>query len=90
VHELLQLAVRRQGMEHSYLVSSLDSLQMIGALLGKEAEREATLHILQDWGIVTSEDVDHFSTFISPRRKRATSSRTRGKKRKTPKKGSKN
>ncbi|HXL02239.1 MAG TPA: hypothetical protein PK016_03855 [Candidatus Atribacteria bacterium] len=82
VHELLELAVRKQGMEHGYLVSNSDYLGMIGNLLGQEAKREAVLHILQDWGIVTQEDVDHFSTFIPSRRKQTMSSNS-GKKKKS-------
>ena len=39
VHELLELAVKRQGMEHGYLISNSDYLGMIGQLLGQEAKR---------------------------------------------------
>jgi len=84
VHELLELAVKRQGIEHGYLISNVDSLAMIGQLLGPEAKREAVLHILQDWGIVTSEDVDHFSSFIPFRQKNTTSSKPSGKRKKSP------
>ncbi len=82
VHELLELAVKRQGIEHGYLISNPDYLGMIGELLGQEAKREAVLHILQDWGIVTQEDIDHFSTFIPSRRKQTTSSSPTPEKRK--------
>ena len=86
VHELLELAVKRQGMEHGYLISNSDYLGMIGQLLGQEAKREAVLHILQDWGIVTSEDVDHFSSFIPSRRKSTVSPSALEQKKKHPKK----
>ena len=86
VHELLELAVKRQGMEHGYLISNSDYLGMIGQLLGQEAKREAVLHILQDWGIVTSEDVDHFSSFIPSRRKSTVSPSALEQKNKHPKK----
>ncbi|MDD5497815.1 MAG: hypothetical protein PHP36_05245 [Atribacterota bacterium] len=69
IHDLLELAVRRSGIEHGYLFSNSDYLAMIGQLLGQEAKREAVLHILQDWGVVTSEDVDLFSSFIPSRRR---------------------
>lgn len=58
VHELLDVSVQRRGIEHGYLLQGTDYLGMIEALLGQEARREAILHILQDWDIVTAKDVE--------------------------------
>lgn len=58
VHELLDISVQRRGIEHGYLLQGIDYLGMIEALLDQEARREAILHILQDWGIVSAKDVE--------------------------------
>lgn len=62
VHAFLDEAVKQLGAKHRYLSHNVEYLEIIGRHLGgKEAKREAMLHLLQDWGIVTKQDVESFS-----------------------------
>jgi hypothetical protein len=67
VHVLMDRAIERLGPRHRYVSHNAEYLRMIRQLLGDEAALEATLHLLQDWGLVDRED---YAFFFPPRRVR--------------------
>ncbi len=73
--ELPDIAVQRRGFEHDYLLQGVDYLGMIETLLGREAKQEAVLHVLQDWGIMTAEDVEITQDILGGPPKRKSRSR---------------
>lgn len=59
VHTFLDEAVKQLGAKHRYLSHNVEYLDIIEKHLGgKEAKREAMLHLLQDWGVVTTQDIN--------------------------------
>ncbi|MEW6228566.1 MAG: hypothetical protein AB1700_10875 [Bacillota bacterium] len=56
VHKLMDQAIARLGPRHRYVTHNLEYIRAIRQLFGEEAAVEATLHILQDWGIVKEDD----------------------------------
>jgi len=67
VHVLMDRALERLGPRHRYVSHNAEYIQMIRALLGEEAGLEATLHLLQDWGLVESQD---YAFYRPPRSRR--------------------
>lgn len=59
IHQLLDEAVTRYpGRAHRTFGHDIEAVELIGKLLGQEAEDEAFLHLLMDWGWVTKEDYE--------------------------------
>ncbi|HHW41677.1 MAG TPA: hypothetical protein GXX19_11145 [Syntrophomonadaceae bacterium] len=56
VHRLLDRAVERLGPRHRFVSHNQEYIKFIGQMLGREAALEATLHLLQDWGLVEPSD----------------------------------
>ena len=57
VHQLLdEASLKYPGIGHRTFGHDLEAVKLIGKLLGKDAENEAFLHLLQDWGWVNSDD----------------------------------
>ena len=67
VHLLMDRSLERLGPRHRYVSHNAEYISSIRQLLGKEAGLEATLHLLQDWGLVSKEDY----AFYRPTRNRA-------------------
>ncbi|MGB9886545.1 MAG: hypothetical protein ACPLRW_06050 [Moorellales bacterium] len=66
VHILMDRAIERLGPRHRYVSHNAEYVRMIRQLLGEEAALEATVHLLQDWGMVEPGDY----AFSSPARRR--------------------
>ncbi|MCR4419315.1 MAG: hypothetical protein QHH27_06250 [Clostridia bacterium] len=75
VHLLMDRAIERLGPRHRYVSHNAEYVRMIRHLLGEEAALEATLHLLQDWGLVDPQD---YAFFSPPRRRSLAGHRTRG------------
>jgi len=56
VHRLLDRAVERLGPRHRFVFHNQEYVKFIGQMLGREVALEATLHLLQDWGLVDPSD----------------------------------
>lgn len=56
VHRLMDEAPHRLGLRHRYVTHNSEYLLALEKLLGREARLEATLHLLQDWHLVTRDD----------------------------------
>ena len=57
VHRLMDEAAKRYpGRAHRTYGHDVEATELIGRLLGPEAQMEALLHLLQDWGWVTKKD----------------------------------
>lgn len=65
VHILMNRAIERLGPRYLYVRHNAAYISAIKELLGEDACLEATLHLLQDWGVVTAED---YGFYASPRR----------------------
>jgi len=49
-------SIERLGPRHRYVTHNVEYLRAIRQLFGDEAALEATLHLLQDWGVISEED----------------------------------
>lgn len=56
VHKLTDQPIARRGPRHRYVTHNVEYLRAIRQLFGGEAALEATLHLLQDWGVISEED----------------------------------
>ncbi len=56
VHRLLDRAAERLGPRHRFVSHNWEYIKLIEQMLGSEAALEATLHLLQDWGLVERAD----------------------------------
>lgn len=67
VHKLMDQAMEGLGPRHRYVTHNIEYVHAIRQLFGDEAALEATLHILQDWGVISEEDYA-FGVVRRPRR----------------------
>ncbi|MDI7246921.1 MAG: hypothetical protein QME92_05555 [Bacillota bacterium] len=56
VHKLMDQSMERLGPRHRYVTHNMEYVRAIRQLFGDEAALEATLHLLQDWGVIGEED----------------------------------
>lgn len=57
VHQILD--AQNPTLEHRYRHNP-KTVELIGELLGEDAKREAWLHILMDWGLVSTSSLTNF------------------------------
>lgn len=69
VHILMNRAIERMGPRYLYVRHNAAYISAIKELLGEDARLEATLHLLQDWGIVTADDYAFHVPSRHPNRK---------------------
>ncbi|NLG78817.1 MAG: hypothetical protein GX492_03175 [Firmicutes bacterium] len=77
VHKLMDQSIERLGPRHRYVTHNVEYLRAIRQLFGDEAALEATLHLLQDWGVISEEDYA-FGVARRSRRKRSPAPRRSG------------
>ncbi|HHY48119.1 MAG TPA: hypothetical protein GX506_12570 [Firmicutes bacterium] len=65
VHRLMDQSMERLGPRYRYVTHNMEYIRAIRQLFGEEAVLEATLHLLQDWGIIEESD---YSFGLSRRR----------------------
>ncbi|NPV51922.1 MAG: hypothetical protein HPY71_00150 [Firmicutes bacterium] len=71
VHKLMDQSIERLGPRHRYVTHNVEYIRAIRQLFGEKAVFEATLHLLQDWGIIDESDYA-FALVKHPRRRRST------------------
>ncbi|HHV61072.1 MAG TPA: hypothetical protein GXX51_00275 [Firmicutes bacterium] len=56
VHKLMDQSIERLGPRHRYVTHNVEYIRAIRQLFGENAVIEATLHLLQDWGVIDESD----------------------------------